>query len=600
MSATPGAKPDKSDLGVPFDQVFEHELRCVEARWETVYGKQRQATASSPTTANNLVGLAFSGGGIRSATINMGIAQALHRRGVFDHVDYLSTVSGGGYLGSSISTAMRELPDEGDPDAPEGKGEFPYAYQDPEKEADPSVAGEPRKVETPFLTWVRNNSNYMATGGLLDWPRIFGVLLRGMLANALVLLPILLALAVGLVWFHGDMLAGWAAQDQELAGARQAALEATSAAELAERLAVGGGEAALERLREAQTAAERAAREAAVQAAKAPALSSFFPWAVAFAGIFMTLVLVFPVFIRVYKVYQHGEVEESTVESRGWVEIAFGLILLLILVALAVEVLPLLIRWFHKIESTGVRGLVAGAGSGGALGVITAAGKLLSSLGGLKQKIALFLVGLLGLVLPLVGALYVADDLIYFHPEIEANASPDEVDAAIAEARAQTAEGVPAYKVVSHPPMELTNPFGDTGAVRLLPGLLLIIMGGGLGAAAVGKLEKGKLRALFALPGILLGAALGYLLLIASFQGLAALCRLMGVDGIRPDILVLTMDGSAPLASVRPRNRACKDEFRGWDAWPRSPRSARGGCKAPARTAGSSRHRPAAASRSLP
>jgi hypothetical protein len=54
------------------------------------------------------VGLAFSGGGIRSATLNLGITQALNQRGVFDHADYMSTVSGGGYLGSSISTLMRK------------------------------------------------------------------------------------------------------------------------------------------------------------------------------------------------------------------------------------------------------------------------------------------------------------------------------------------------------------------------------------------------------------------------------------------------------------------------------------------------------------
>ena len=62
---------------------------------------------TAPTTEHGLVGLGLSGGGIRSATINLGIVQVLHERGVFDHVDYLSTVSGGGYLGASISTLMR-------------------------------------------------------------------------------------------------------------------------------------------------------------------------------------------------------------------------------------------------------------------------------------------------------------------------------------------------------------------------------------------------------------------------------------------------------------------------------------------------------------
>src|SRR5437763_8337563 len=46
------------------------------------------------------VGLAFSGGGIRSATFNLGVLKALHELNVLKHVDYLSTVSGGGYIGA--------------------------------------------------------------------------------------------------------------------------------------------------------------------------------------------------------------------------------------------------------------------------------------------------------------------------------------------------------------------------------------------------------------------------------------------------------------------------------------------------------------------
>src|SRR4026209_1267495 len=42
-------------------------------------------------------GLAFSGGGIRSATFNLGILRGLHRLKLLAHFDYLSTVSGGGY-----------------------------------------------------------------------------------------------------------------------------------------------------------------------------------------------------------------------------------------------------------------------------------------------------------------------------------------------------------------------------------------------------------------------------------------------------------------------------------------------------------------------
>ncbi len=50
-----------------------------------------------------LTGLAFSGGGIRSATFNLGIIQALCELRLLRHFDYLSCVSGGGYIGGWLS-----------------------------------------------------------------------------------------------------------------------------------------------------------------------------------------------------------------------------------------------------------------------------------------------------------------------------------------------------------------------------------------------------------------------------------------------------------------------------------------------------------------
>jgi hypothetical protein len=49
--------------------------------------------------SSDYVGLALSGGGIRSATFNLGLIQELANNGVLRTVDYLSTVSGGGYIG---------------------------------------------------------------------------------------------------------------------------------------------------------------------------------------------------------------------------------------------------------------------------------------------------------------------------------------------------------------------------------------------------------------------------------------------------------------------------------------------------------------------
>jgi hypothetical protein len=47
----------------------------------------------------NLAGLALSGGGIRSATFCLGLLQGLDAKGLLEHFDYLSTVSGGGFVG---------------------------------------------------------------------------------------------------------------------------------------------------------------------------------------------------------------------------------------------------------------------------------------------------------------------------------------------------------------------------------------------------------------------------------------------------------------------------------------------------------------------
>lgn len=55
----------------------------------------------------NRFGIALSGGGIRSATINLGFLKTLNRFGILEKADYLSTVSGGGYTGGYIQTSLK-------------------------------------------------------------------------------------------------------------------------------------------------------------------------------------------------------------------------------------------------------------------------------------------------------------------------------------------------------------------------------------------------------------------------------------------------------------------------------------------------------------
>ncbi len=71
-----------------------------------VVEREREFLAKSGAPAGATIGLAFSGGGIRSATFNLGIIQALAECRLLSRFHYLSTVSGGGYIGSWLSALI--------------------------------------------------------------------------------------------------------------------------------------------------------------------------------------------------------------------------------------------------------------------------------------------------------------------------------------------------------------------------------------------------------------------------------------------------------------------------------------------------------------
>ncbi|NQV24884.1 MAG: patatin-like phospholipase family protein [Rhodopirellula sp.] len=63
-------------------------------------------------TSKSLVGLALSGGGIRSGAASLGVLRSLHKSGLLKFFDYMSTVSGGGYAGAWLSSAALCPPGE--------------------------------------------------------------------------------------------------------------------------------------------------------------------------------------------------------------------------------------------------------------------------------------------------------------------------------------------------------------------------------------------------------------------------------------------------------------------------------------------------------
>lgn len=185
---------------VRFDVVFRSELACVDARRQFLNDRSSHpAVQDAPAVKKrqpdeDLVGLALSGGGIRSAAFCLGVLQALNvtpsskpppKQGVagqqppptpppptlLERVDYLSTVSGGGYIGCSLAGSLSNR-----------GGGFPFAS---------NIEG----AELDFIKHIRDNSNYLFPNGLLDFFPNFAIYLRGLSANCVIVLPLILAFA---------------------------------------------------------------------------------------------------------------------------------------------------------------------------------------------------------------------------------------------------------------------------------------------------------------------------------------------------------------------------------------------------------------------
>ena len=77
--------------------------RIYEVNTAKLYAKIHQARGRAA--------LCLSGGGIRSATFALGVLQGLSRNELLTHFDYLSTVSGGGYIGSWLSSWIHHAKD---------------------------------------------------------------------------------------------------------------------------------------------------------------------------------------------------------------------------------------------------------------------------------------------------------------------------------------------------------------------------------------------------------------------------------------------------------------------------------------------------------
>ena len=154
----------------------------LKAIWAAVHGlKEKQAA------------LCISGGGIRSATFALGILHGLARCGLLERFHYLSTVSGGGYIGSWLTAWIHHSKD--------GLPGVAARLSQPCGEERPNT--EPQEIQN-----LRSYSNYLSPRlGLLsaDSWTLAGTYLRNLLLNWMVIIP-LLAAALTVPWVYTAIL----------------------------------------------------------------------------------------------------------------------------------------------------------------------------------------------------------------------------------------------------------------------------------------------------------------------------------------------------------------------------------------------------------
>ncbi|MDQ3289308.1 MAG: hypothetical protein M3Q42_13865 [Pseudomonadota bacterium] len=157
------------------------------AAGETAWLALRRSAAGLPAPDDDLFGLAMSGGGIRSASFNLGVLEALQRSPLMRRIDLLSTVSGGGFIGSTYHWLRAT-------GGTSQSGAGPFAAE--------SVDG-----AGTALDWVRAHGRYLVThAGFSVWT-LLASMLAAVLINLLVLGPVLL-LALDLMAL-GWLPIGW-------------------------------------------------------------------------------------------------------------------------------------------------------------------------------------------------------------------------------------------------------------------------------------------------------------------------------------------------------------------------------------------------------
>jgi hypothetical protein len=214
-------------MGAPVERLKPSTAEEIAAQ-EAQRIRRRRAELGIPETrlvGSSFWGLAISGGGIRSATFGLGVLQALARvpapegadgkeRGrLLRLFDYLSTVSGGGYIGAFFGSLF--IPGRVSPNDATAPQAAVRAYEvlqdDPPGRIRSRVPFDAARPQAHALAWLRENGRYLTPTGAGDFLYVIALQIRSWLALhyvlGVLLLGVLSLIALAKEGLHFGLLA---------------------------------------------------------------------------------------------------------------------------------------------------------------------------------------------------------------------------------------------------------------------------------------------------------------------------------------------------------------------------------------------------------
>jgi len=214
LASRTGYTPSKWLLMEEFAELAERRAKV------PMDGIDEDPDAYRSAAKSGLMGLCLSGGGIRSATFNLGILQGLAELRLLHCFDYLSSVSGGGYIHqwlaawasregfSNVAEKLVPLPDE---DCPKSHPEPLRWLRRYSNYLTPQLGILSGDTWVMAATWIRNTllNQFILIASLLALVLIPHLLLRVQLhagPRAAVAFGILFALLIAATWYTGRNL----------------------------------------------------------------------------------------------------------------------------------------------------------------------------------------------------------------------------------------------------------------------------------------------------------------------------------------------------------------------------------------------------------